>query len=115
MSVFHPGELEAQVRAGGGAPGGGIRDFMSEHQRTFFASLPFMAVASVDEGGPVATLLAGEPGFVSAPDAHTLRISAALEPGDPAHRALTAGAPAGLLGIDLAARRRNRANGIIAR
>src|SRR5512140_1451585 len=115
MIVFHPGEIEAQVRAGGGAPGNGIRDFMSEHQRTFSASLPFIAVASVDDGGPVATLLAGEPGFVSAPAAHPLRISADLDPGAPAHRALRAGAPAGLLGIDLAARRRNRANGIIAR
>jgi uncharacterized protein len=115
MSVFHPGEIEAQIRAGGGAAGGGIRDFMSEQQRGFFASLPFIAVASVDAGGPVATLLAGEPGFVSAPDARTLRIAASLEPGDPAHRALTVGAPAGLLGIDLAARRRNRANGIVAR
>ncbi|HEY6910265.1 MAG TPA: pyridoxamine 5'-phosphate oxidase family protein [Myxococcales bacterium] len=114
MSVFHPGEIEAQVRAGGGAAGGGIRDFMGEQQRSFFASLPFIAVASLDGGGPVATLLAGEPGFVSAPDARTLRIAAELDPGDPAHRALTAGAPAGLLGIDLAARRRNRANGIIA-
>jgi uncharacterized protein len=114
MSVFHRGEIEAQIRAGGGAAGGGIRDFMGEHQRSFFASLPFIAVASVDGGGPVATLLAGERGFVSAPDAHTLRIVADLDPADPAHRALTPGAPAGLLGIDLAARRRNRANGIIA-
>jgi predicted pyridoxine 5'-phosphate oxidase superfamily flavin-nucleotide-binding protein len=113
-SVFHPGEIEAQIRAGGGASGGGIRDFMSEHQRHFFGSLPFIAVASVDGGGPVATLLAGEPGFVSALDAYTLRIVADLEPTDPAHRALTVGAPAGLLGIDFAAQRRNRANGFIA-
>lgn len=114
MSVFHPGEIEAQIRAGGGAAGGGIRDFISEQQRGFFGSLPFIAVASVDGGGPVATLLAGEPGFVSAPDAHRLQIVARLDPGDPAHRAMTVGAPAGLLGIDLAARRRNRANGVIA-
>lgn len=114
VSVFHPGEIEAQIRAGGGAEGGGIRDFMSEHQRSFFASLPFIALASVDAGGPVATLMAGGPGFVSAPDAHTLRIRADLDPGDPAHRALIPGAPAGLLGIDLAARRRNRANGVVA-
>jgi predicted pyridoxine 5'-phosphate oxidase superfamily flavin-nucleotide-binding protein len=113
-SVFHPGEIEAQIRAGGGASGGGIRDFMSEHQRQFFGSLPFIAVASVDDGGPVATLLAGEPGFVSALDVYTLRIVADLEPTDPAHRALTVGAPAGLLGIDFAAQRRNRANGFIA-
>ncbi|HET7784722.1 MAG TPA: pyridoxamine 5'-phosphate oxidase family protein [Myxococcales bacterium] len=113
-SVFHPGEIEAQIRAGGGAEGGGIRDFISERQRAFFASLPFIVAASVDGGGPVATLLAGEAGFVSAPDAHTLRIAAELDPGDPSRRAFVAGAAAGLLGIDLAARRRSRANGVIA-
>jgi predicted pyridoxine 5'-phosphate oxidase superfamily flavin-nucleotide-binding protein len=109
-SPFHPGELEAQARAGGGAAGGGIRNFMVEQHRTFFESLPFVVVATVDDGWPAAALLAGKPGFIAAPDPHTLRIAT----DDPAQRTYVPGAPAGILGIDLATRRRNRANGIIA-
>jgi len=109
-SPFHPGELEAQALAGGGAAGGGIRDFMVEQHRTFFEALPFVVVATVDGGWPVAALLTGKPGFVSVPDPHTLRIATE----DPAQRAFVTGAPAGVLGIDLATRRRNRANGTIA-
>ena len=110
---FHPGELEAQERAGGGAGGGGIRDFMSDQHRAFFEALPFVVVASVDAGWPAATILAGEPGFVRAPDAWTLRIAAPLDAADPALESLVACAPVGLLGIELATRRRNRANGLV--
>ena len=113
-SPFHPGELEAQARAGGGSAGGGIRDFVTAQQRAFFESLPFVAIGSVDGGWPAATLLAGNPGFVAATDPHTLRIVADLDVTDPGHRSLVAGAPAGVLGIELATRRRNRANGVIA-
>lgn len=110
---FHPGELEAQVRAGGGSTGGGIVDFMTGQHRTFYAALPFVVVGSVDADWPTATILAGEPGFVMAPDPWTLRIRAALDAADPAQRTLVSGAPVGILGIDLATRRRNRANGVI--
>jgi uncharacterized protein len=110
---FHPGELEAQVRAGGGARGGAIRDAMPDQHRSFFASLPFVVVASVDRAGPVATLWTGPPGFVAAPDPQTLAIALARDPADPATPAFVAGAPLGLLGIELATRRRNRANGVI--
>ncbi|MFL5423586.1 MAG: pyridoxamine 5'-phosphate oxidase family protein [Myxococcales bacterium] len=111
---FHPGEREAQARAGGGAQGGGIRDFLTEQHRAFFRMLPFVAIASLERGWPSATLLDGEPGFVSAPDPYTLRISTALDPDDPAHRPLAADRPAGVLGIDFATRRRNRANGVLS-
>ena len=113
-SPFHPGELEAQVRAGGGAAGSGIRDYMPDQHRAFFAALPFIVAATVDEGWPAATLLSGPPGFVSAPDAHTLSVRAALSPSDPAHRAIRPGAAMGILGIDFATRRRNRENGIVS-
>ncbi len=114
VSPFHPGEIEAQLLAGGGSPGGGIRDSMSAQHRAFFEALPFIVVGSVDAGWPVAAILAGTPGFVSAPDPRTLRVAASLDPSDPAQRSLVAGAPAGILGIQLATRRRNRANGVIA-
>ncbi|HMG23972.1 MAG TPA: pyridoxamine 5'-phosphate oxidase family protein [Kofleriaceae bacterium] len=116
---FHPGELEAQIRAGGGSRGGAIRDAMPDQHRRFFAALPFVVVATIDpdpgdgRGGPVATVWTGAPGFVASPDPRTLQIAVALDPGDPASRAFVAGAPLGLLGIELATRRRNRANGVI--
>jgi predicted pyridoxine 5'-phosphate oxidase superfamily flavin-nucleotide-binding protein len=113
-SPFHPGELEAQARAGGGSPGAGIRDFMPDQHRTFFGLLPFFPIAATDEKGwPVATILAGPPGFVSSPDPRTLRIEARPDPSDPAGSSLVPGASVGILGIDLGTRRRNRANGTI--
>jgi len=57
----------------------------------------------------VATLLVGGEGFVASPDARTLAIAAVAD--DPSGRHFVAGAPIGLLGIELATRRRNRANG----
>ena len=114
IGPFHLGELAAQRLAGGGAAGGAIRDAMPEQHRRFFAQLPFVLVATSDGGWPVATLWTGSPGFVTAPDPRTLRVATALDPRDPASRGFVAGAPFGLLGIELATRRRNRANGTIA-
>lgn len=110
---FHPGELEAQRLAGVGAVGGGIRTAMPDQHREFFPMLPFVVIAGVDEGWPVATVLTGEPGFITAPDPHTLRIATRPEAQDPAARAFTEGRPAGVLGIQLHTRRRNRENGFI--
>jgi predicted pyridoxine 5'-phosphate oxidase superfamily flavin-nucleotide-binding protein len=110
---FHRGELEAQARAGGGAQGGAIRPRMPDQHRAFFEALPFVAVASTWDGYPVATIWAGPPGFIAAPAPETLRFAGPLDPSDPATAAFTAGAPFGLLGIELATRRRNRANGVI--
>jgi predicted pyridoxine 5'-phosphate oxidase superfamily flavin-nucleotide-binding protein len=87
---------------------------MPEQHRTFFEALPFVAVASTHHGAPVATLWIGAPGFVTSPDPQTLRFAVAPDPADPATSAFTPEAPFGLLGIELATRRRNRANGVIA-
>jgi len=110
---YHAGELEAQRRAGGGNRGGAIRDQMPPQHRAFFEQLPFVVVASIDPGGPIATVWTGAPGFVRAPDPQRLRIAVALDPADPASPAFTTGAAFGMLGIELATRRRNRANGVI--
>lgn len=111
---WHEGELRAQRLAGGGyAPGGGVRSFMPDQHRLFFARLPFAAAATVNsDGAPVATLLRGGEGFIASPDPASLAIAAAGA--DPSGRHLKAGAPIALLGIELATRRRNRANGRIA-
>lgn len=113
--VFHAGELRAQALAGVSASGAAIREFMPEQHRTFFAALPFLLLASTDDDGwPVATLLAGAPGFVSSPDQRSLRIEAAAGAPDPVRALLRPGRPVGLLGIDFSSRRRNRANGIVS-
>jgi predicted pyridoxine 5'-phosphate oxidase superfamily flavin-nucleotide-binding protein len=114
-TVFHAGERAAQARAGVSPPGVGIRDWMPDQHRLFFAALPFALVATVDgEGAPVATVLTGPPGFIASPDDRTLWIDAVPDRTDPAAAWFVPGAPIGLLGIDLATRRRNRANGVIA-
>ncbi|HET6971074.1 MAG TPA: pyridoxamine 5'-phosphate oxidase family protein [Phenylobacterium sp.] len=112
---WHAGELRAQRLAGvaQASAGAGIRSFMPDQHRLFFAQLPFMVAGGVDDAGaPVATLLVGGEGFVGSPDPRVLAI--ATTSSSPAGRWLTSGAPIGLLGIQPETRRRNRANGRIA-
>jgi uncharacterized protein len=112
---FHAGEHAAQSRAGMAPRAAAIRDWMLDQQRQFFTALPFIVAATIDEDGwPVATILAGPPGFTSSPDTKSLRIAALPDRDDPAASWLKPGAPIGVLGIDLATRRRCRANGAIA-
>jgi len=109
---FHRGEVAAQNRAGFGTGQAPIRDFMPEQHRAFFGLLPLLPLATLDAAGaPVATLLAGLPGFIESPDANTLLVRAAPDGDDPAGEWLLPGAPFGAVGIELATRRRNRANG----
>lgn len=114
-TVFHADELAAQTHAGVATMRSGIRDFMPEQHRTFFAGLPYILVAVSDAAGwPLATLLTGDPGFVDSPDPAMLRIRAFPVPGDPAAGMIRVGAQIGILGIDLGTRRRNRANGTVS-
>ncbi|MCA7885345.1 pyridoxamine 5'-phosphate oxidase family protein [Burkholderia contaminans] len=116
---FHAGELAVQQRAGvteaaGSAGRRGIRRFMPDQHRTFFAQLPFFVLGGVDaQGQPWATLRAAAPGFVTSPDPRTLRIAARALPGDPLAGAWQPGAPLGGLGIEFDTRRRNRVNGVV--
>lgn len=116
---FHDGEIAVQTRAGvrekaeiGGRRG--IRRYMPEQHRQFFAQLPFMVLGGIDESGqPWATLRIGEPGFMSTPDATTLRIAGETLRGDPLAGAWHIGAAFGGLGIEPSTRRRNRVNGLV--
>jgi predicted pyridoxine 5'-phosphate oxidase superfamily flavin-nucleotide-binding protein len=118
-SPFHEGERAVQSRAGvrevaeriGGRM---VASSMAGVFRALFEELPYVVVAAVGpDGAPHASMLVGRPGFVSSPDDRTLVIDAAVPSGDPIHEGLTAGAPVGLLGIQLETRRRTRANGVV--
>src|SRR4051812_15968145 len=88
---------------------------MPDQHRLFFAALPFVLVATTDDTGwPTATMLTGMPGFIASPNAKTLHIEALPRADDPVAPWLRSDAPVGVLGIDLATRRRNRANGFVA-
>jgi len=118
-SPFHPGEQAVQERLG-------VRDIeewarmvvrpnLPEQHRAFYRALPFLVAAARDAGGrPWATLLAGPVGFVSSPDPRSLVIDTKPVPGDALEGKLVAGADIGILGIELASRRRNRVNGRIS-
>ena len=118
-SPFHAAELAAQQRAGVRTQAEsvgrrGIRRAMPDQHRQFFAELPFMLFGAVDaQGQPWATVRAGTPGFVSSPDARTLRIEGGVLPGDPLAGHWQKGAMIGGLGLNPPTRRRNRINGVV--
>ncbi|MFM0142853.1 pyridoxamine 5'-phosphate oxidase family protein [Paraburkholderia sp. RL18-085-BIA-A] len=118
-SPFHAGELAVQQRAGVSSQAEsmgrrGIRRYLPEQHRRFFAEQPFMVFGGVDaQGQPWATLRAAAPGFVSAPDARTLRIEGGVLPGDPLAGRWQTGAMIGGLGLQPQTRRRNRINGVV--
>ena len=116
--AYHEGERRVQERAG-------VREMAARIRRSIHPEIPdraanFLAVrhrlvvATVDAAGrPWVTLLTGRPGFVGAPDPHTLRIEAFGESRDPAAAGLEPGNPIGTLAIDFAKRHRSRVNGIV--
>jgi len=119
-SPFHQGEQRVQARLGVREeiePWARrvIRPFLPEEHREFYTQLPYLVVAARDGAGrPWATFLAEEPGFVSSPDARTLRIAAVPSARDALADALRPGDDVGLLGIEFDSRRRNRANGRVS-
>lgn len=116
---WHAGELALQSRAGALAKMDDIgrrfiRDYMPDQHREFFAQLPFVVLGAVaPDGRPWATLRAGQRGFLNSPDPRRLDLDLDREEADPADAGLEDGAIVGLLGIDLATRRRNRMNGVL--
>ena len=88
--AFHPGERAIQHRFGlrdkmDAVGQRALRNFMPDQHREFFAALPFVVLGTVDDAGwPSASIVVGRPG-----------------------------ADVGVVGIDFATRRRNRANGVV--
>ena len=119
-SPFHPGEHAIQEKMGerehmemlGRRM---VRDFMPEQHRQFYAQLPYLLVGTVDaDGNPWASILVGEPGFISTPSDRNLHIAAQPLFGDPLTKNLATGIDIGILGIELHTRRRNRMNGVVS-
>lgn len=119
LSTWHVGEqqLQAQLGVADKMQAIGqrvIRDFMPEQHRDFYGQLPFIVLGSVDPSGDAwATFLEGRPGFLASPSPTLLDMRAHAAPDDPAAVGMAAGAAAGLLGIEMHTRRRNRMNGVL--
>ncbi|HZZ01947.1 pyridoxamine 5'-phosphate oxidase family protein [Paraburkholderia sp.] len=117
---FHAAERMAQRRAGVSEEAEssgrrGIRRYMPDQHRQFFSEQPFMVFGALDaKGQPWATLRAAAPGFVSSPDARTLRIDGGVLPGDPLAGRWQPGMMIGSLGLQAQTRRRNRVNGVVS-
>lgn len=118
-SPFHAGELAIQTRLGvvermdkqGRRL---IREYLTEQHQQFFAQLPYLIVGTVDSSGnPWASILVGEPGFISSPDNRTLKVNTKPLFGDSLNSILKNGIDIGFLGIQLHNRRRNRINGTV--
>ncbi|MEJ6396140.1 pyridoxamine 5'-phosphate oxidase family protein [Gymnodinialimonas sp. 2305UL16-5] len=113
---FHDGELRAQAKAGVGDvakwAGGFIRDYLPDQHRAFHSGLPCLVVAGGDLNGHIwVTLVDGSEGFVASPNPHLITLATTLEASDPLASAFASGADVGVLGIELASRRRNRFSG----
>ena len=116
-NTVHSGERDVQLRAGVHERSAYvmqhvIRDVMPEQHAELFEKLPTLLVGSLDaQRRPWASVLAGRPGFVRAPDARHLVIRALPGAGDPL--SLYVDQPLGLLGLEPHTRRRNRMNGTV--
>lgn len=119
-SPFHEGELAIQSRLGikdrmdrqGRRI---IREYLPEQHQQFFAQLSYIILGTLDDSGsPWASILVGEPGFLSTPNDQTLQIAAKPLVGDPLKNNLATGIDIGVLGIELQTRRRNRMNGLVS-
>jgi predicted pyridoxine 5'-phosphate oxidase superfamily flavin-nucleotide-binding protein len=117
---FHAGEQAVQARVGvrerlAQVGPRVIRGEMPQQHRELFDKLPFLLLGALDaQRRPWATVAFGQPGFAHTPDARTMRVSAPSVAADTVPLQLHEGAPLGVLGLEPATRRRNRANGFVA-
>jgi ferredoxin-NADP reductase/predicted pyridoxine 5'-phosphate oxidase superfamily flavin-nucleotide-binding protein len=89
-----------------------IRDFMPDQHRAFYQGQPFLVAASADAQGRVwTTVVEGPDGFIHSPDAKSLTLATQMDSQDPLAQSLHSGSDIGVVGIELATRRRNRFSG----
>jgi uncharacterized protein len=118
-SPFHAGELAIQARLGAQERMDKqgrrvIREYLPDQFQQFFTQLPYVIVGTVDgAGNPWASILVGEPGFLSSQSDRIFKIAAKPLFGDPLITTLVNGIDIGFLGIELHTRRRNRLNGTV--
>jgi ferredoxin-NADP reductase/predicted pyridoxine 5'-phosphate oxidase superfamily flavin-nucleotide-binding protein len=127
---FHQGEIKVQKKLGihestmNFAPRV-IRSFMPDQHRDFYENQPFLVVAARDARGKMwSTLLFASAAaaandkdsalFVTSSDPQHLELKSQPLPGDALEGAFESGSDMGILGIELATRRRNRVNGRVA-
>jgi len=116
VGVFHEGERAVQARAGVEAEsrrlGRGISSEIPHGAGDFLEAQRLAALAGVDETGHVwASLVMGDPGFITAPDSRTLRLAAGLPAADPLSEGMARDNAIGVLVLDPERRRRLRING----
>lgn len=118
-ATFHAGEIAVQNRAGVSErtrdmAARVIRDAMPEQHQEFFESLPLMFLALLDRRGrPWAVPVSGAPGLAKALSSKRLSLIRAPALAEDFELDTDPGAAIGLIGVDLATRRRNRLNGRI--
>ncbi|UDQ82261.1 pyridoxamine 5'-phosphate oxidase family protein [Erwinia rhapontici] len=112
--MFHPGELQAQKKAGYQQVKAALYPSMPEQHRLFYQDLQTFYITVQDGSGyPFAALVQGAPGFIATPDeSHFSLLRSAIE-AVPYLPALKPGMAFGGLGIDFASRRRNRVNAVV--
>jgi predicted pyridoxine 5'-phosphate oxidase superfamily flavin-nucleotide-binding protein len=113
---FHTGELEVQKHAGVRAladeVGEGIADSVSEGVANFLEHRRMVMLGTVDPHRRAwASLIAGEPGFISVVDPRIVRVGALPPAGDPLLDNLAKESHAAFLAIDFLSARRVRING----
>lgn len=118
QSPFHEGELAVQERVGvrekiDALGRRAVRRYLTPQHREFFPALPYVFIGSVDrEGRPWASMIFGQPGFVSPNDEFSLKVRSRPLFADPLEDAWRDGSEIALLGIQLHTRRRNRVFGV---
>ncbi|GIF45152.1 pyridoxamine 5'-phosphate oxidase family protein [Actinoplanes xinjiangensis] len=116
MSAFHSGELAAQRRAGvldaAAHVSAVVGTTFPTVARLFLAEQSMLVVGATDGRGDVwATMLTGDPGFITVTGPSTIEVAATPPPGDPLHDVLSGSAGVGMVAVEPASRRRIRMNG----
>lgn len=119
VNSWHQGELSVQKRAGTAQKMAEIgpkfiREFMPQQHRDFFQSLSMIYIGYSDSKSETrASLLFGEPGFITSSSETILQINTQYSLNDFNNNHLNVGDRIGLLGIEFISKRRNRLNVII--